>query len=261
MIVVIAALAISAAIFHTKNPVTNAAGRYAASIAAASAVTYVTLRTLNAVLSTAQEVEVGASVGVSGTLQPGKMLEPVDDTIERIASAVFTLMLIAGVIAVAMGPIGAIGAGMITVACVIALIGGRTQAKGVAHRLGIYGAFLTIGLPLCLIGANMLAAPLTGPMLAENQAIVASIVSDNAPDASDALAVDVEDDRWFAGLRDSISSGSAYLEQAQMIMTEADTLIKSYLAILAVLIFRIFLLPVIFVAGVWLVMRTVARDG
>lgn len=262
----IAALSISAAVFHTKNPIARGAEGYAASIATVSAATYVTLRTLNAILSTAQEVEVGASVGVSGSLQPGKILEPVDDTIERIASAVFTLMLVSGVLAVAMGPIGAIGGGMIALACLLRLMTPHERAAATSRKLGVYGVFLALGLPLCLIASNLLAVPLTGSILVQHQTVVDAIVADVPKSTSDEIDISGDDERWFDGLRDTFSAGTDYLgkgqrflAQANSIMTNADTLIKSYLSILAVLIFRIFLLPILLVVAVWQVARSFAR--
>lgn len=72
--------------------------------ATTSAATYVTLRTLNAVLSTVQEAAFTGSVVVAeATVQPLKALEPIDDTVERISDVVFAIMLAAGVLSVAMG--------------------------------------------------------------------------------------------------------------------------------------------------------------
>ena len=61
------------------DPLTHSAQGYAADIATKAAATYVVLRTLNAVLSTAQEVEVGVSFIASGSAQPLKVLEPLDE--------------------------------------------------------------------------------------------------------------------------------------------------------------------------------------
>lgn len=82
---VIALLVIT--VFPRANPLTSAAVAQARAVATASAGTYVGLRTLNALLSSAQEVEVGGSLIVQGTVKPLKALEPVDDTVERIAAA------------------------------------------------------------------------------------------------------------------------------------------------------------------------------
>ena len=67
---VAAAICFVLAVFYPLNPLSNGAESYASRVAAASAVTYVSLRTLNAFLSTAQEAEVGLSVGASASVQP-----------------------------------------------------------------------------------------------------------------------------------------------------------------------------------------------
>src|SRR6056297_3231704 len=71
------------------NPMVSLAAENAEEIAASSAGVYISLRAINAVLSTAQEIEVGASVGGQASFQPLKALEPIDDTVERVADVVF----------------------------------------------------------------------------------------------------------------------------------------------------------------------------
>lgn len=44
-------------------------------------------RTLNAVISVIQEMQVGVSLGISTTLQPGQILDPLNDLIERFSTA------------------------------------------------------------------------------------------------------------------------------------------------------------------------------
>ena len=85
----LALVAFAAALGYASNPVTQSAQDYARGVAAASGGLDLTLRSLNAFLSTAQEIEVSGKVVVGGSAQPLKVLEPVDDTIERIADVVF----------------------------------------------------------------------------------------------------------------------------------------------------------------------------
>ena len=266
VLTLVAALSISAAIFHDKNPIARSAQDYAVSIATVSAATYVTLRTINAVFSMAQEVEVGASVGVSGSFQPGKVLEPVDDTIERFASAVFSLMVLSGVLSVAMGPVGAVGGVMIAVACLLWMALKDDKLRSGSIKLGVYGAFLTLGLPLCMIASNWLAGPLTGSVLSRHQSVIDGIVSDVPPEQMNTPQTDANDDSWFDGLRDTVTAGKDYVEkgqkilnQANDIMNNADDLIRSYLSILAVLIIRVLVLPVLLIWGVWTMTRSYAR--
>ncbi|SEK32130.1 hypothetical protein SAMN05421666_1858 [Roseovarius nanhaiticus] len=267
ILLLIAALSFGAAIFHDKNPLAEEAGAYAESIAKVSAATYVTLRTLNALLSTAQEVEVGASVGVSGNFQPGKILEPIDDTIERIAATVFSIMLVSGLLAVAMGPVGAVGGAMIAAACLLLLIGRQNHLRSGARKLGFMGAVLTLGLPICLIASDWLAGPLTGSVLIRHQAVIDDIVAEvpgadpapleSAPEQTGILGGVL--DRFSTGL-DYVASGQQVLAQAGSIVTNADKIIGSYLSILAVLLFRTFLLPALLLVAGWLIVKGYIRD-
>lgn len=119
VVLIVAAGLLLVAALLPQTPLSKSAARYAGGVATASAGTYVTLRTLNAFLSTAQEIEVGGAFVVSGTAQPLKVLEPIDDTVERIASVVFALMVVSGVLSVAMGPVSAVGLAMMAGALVL----------------------------------------------------------------------------------------------------------------------------------------------
>lgn len=131
--------------------------------------------------------------------------------------------------AIAMAPIEAIGSAMVAIACLFALTRPGAHLRAAARRLGIYGAFLALGLPLCLIASNILAAPLTGAALAEHQAVVAEIVDAVPMSATDTTKSDMEDERWFAGLRETFSTGSDHL-------------------------------PVLLVSSLWLVVRSSTRS-
>lgn len=243
------------AVLHAQNPVSNAAARYATTVSTASAATYVTLRGLNAVLSTAQEIEMGVGLGVSGSAQPFKMLEPVDDTIERIADAVFALMIFAGVLAVAMGPVGAVGFAMMAVAFALWwLLPGRVLGR----RLASYGAFLALALPLSFLLSSSIATQMTQTVWDRNAAVIERITATiDAPEAAEGAA----DAGWIERMRSGLTEMDSYRELASTIYDQADELIASYVAILAVFVFRIFLLPVLLAGGFLVFARWLAEPG
>lgn len=253
------ALSLSATVFYKANPITSGAQRYAVSVASASAGIYITLRTLNAVLSTAQEVEVGGTLVVSGTVQPLKMLEPIDDTIERIASFVFFVMVVTGVIAVAMTPVGAIGFAMVTLSLLISVVQertGRFQTAGLASALGWYGAFLGLALPLAFASSALVADHLTDDVWARNKLVIDEITAHVEPGAA---KTEGEAGGWFWGLPDAVEEVDRYKELAQNIYDRADDLIASYLEILAVFVFKIIFLPALLVGALYFVLRFPVR--
>ena len=66
--------------FVKENVILKSATEYTSDIAKDSAAVYLSLRGINAALSFVEEIEVNASVVVaSGSVQPFKVLEPIDD--------------------------------------------------------------------------------------------------------------------------------------------------------------------------------------
>lgn len=243
------------------SPLTARAAAYAQDVATASAAVYVTLRTLNSFLSTAEEVEVGASLVGSASVNPLKFLEPVDDTVERIANAVFNLMLVAGVLAVALGPAGGLGWVMVALAAVLWL-GGWIRARAAGHEPGDghrhgalgrhlmwYGVFLAIALPGAFLLSDLAADRLTASAWAENQAVIDDIIGDvtsSDPEADD------------KGIRETIDD---YRTLAVTIYDRAGELLGGYVALLSIFIFKLFVLPLMLAGGFLVAARTLARGG
>ncbi len=236
-------LALTAALLRD-NPVVSAAQGYAADVATTAAASYVTLRTLNAFLSTAQEIEVGLSFIASGSARPLKVLEPIDDTVERIAGLVFGVMVATGVIAVALGPVSAIGLGLLSLALGIWALSKRGHG-GLPRRLAWYGGFLGLALPLALVVSEPLAGTLTEGVYDRNMEVIEEITA--RVGGSEALGEEEP------GLTE-------YRQLASNLWSRADELIGALLAVLGVHVFRIFLLPLLLVGGLFVVARHYARD-
>lgn len=253
------------AVFWAWNPINVAAEKQAQRLALGAAGVYVSLRTLNAVLSTAQEVEVQAAFVVGGSAQPLKTLEPIDDTVERIADVVFWIMLAAAAMAVAAGPVAAIGAGLTAVAIAVHM----WRPTSATYRLMIYGAALGVALPLILVVAEPLGRVLTHGTYAENTARIEA-VTDALPSPDQAFEAPMDretgEDGFFSGLSrgiasvkdgasDAVGAVDRYRKIATQIFANADILLQAYLSLLAVLIFRVVMVPVILAGLVWLVLR------
>jgi hypothetical protein len=250
---VLAMLALALAAGWRDNPVTGAAQAYAGEVAAASAAVYVTLRTLNAVLSSAQEVEVGAGLIVEGSAQPLKVLEPVDDTVERIAGTVFGVMVLTGILGVAMGPVWAVGWGM--VAAALALRAATGGAGGVGRRLLSYGGFLALALPLAFVLAATVADRLTEEVWTRHSAVVAEIAGGVEIEAP----VAAEDESYWEAMRRQFDRIADYTALAGRIYERGDELVGSFIAILSVVVFKIFVLPALLAGAFLVIARGLAR--
>lgn len=251
----LAGLALIAAAYYDSNPLTRRAEGYARSVAVASAGVYVTLRTLNAVLSAAQEIEVGGSMVVSGSAQPLKLLEPIDDTVERVAGGVFALMVTTGVLSVAMAPVGAVGFGLLALGCGLAALG-RGALRGPARRLGWYGGALAVMLPLAFVLSGLIADPMTQAAWDRNMAVIEDITAQVDDPASGA----VEAGGLGAGLRSALGEIERYQELARNLYTRADEMVGSFIAILAIFVFKLFVLPLLLLGACWGTLRSVARS-
>ncbi len=230
------------AMLFRDNPLNAQAQRYAHGIATTAAATYVTLRTLNAFLSTAQELEVGVAFIAQGTAQPLKVLEPIDDTVERIAGLIFGVMVATGVLAVSLGPVSSIGWALFALALVLALV--RRNGKTM-NFLAVYGLFFGLGLPLALVLSSGLSTLLTEGTYQANLAIVQDITQ--AVDSTDVL-------------EDNAPGLSEYRALAASVWSRADELISSLIAILSVYVFRIFVMPLLLVGGLFLLISRLAAD-
>ena len=256
VLILVLAVALLAAAFSAKNPATRAAEGYARDIAMASAGTYLTLRTLNAFLSTAQELEVGGSFVVQGSAQPLKWLEPVDDTVERIAQVVFFVMVATGALSVALAPASGLGWAVLAGAALLALVtAGRGRGGHVARRMGLYGTFLALALPGAFLLSALLADRMTEEVWARHSAIVEEITAQVDP----AVAVPSEGSGVMGALQGARMEFERYSSMAGALYDRSDALVQSLIALLAVFLFKVLVLPLLILAGAWIGLR--ALDG
>lgn len=139
---------------HSKwNPLVSMGETTAEKIAGSTVVVYVSLRAINAALSTAQEVELGASVVGQASLQPLKVLEPIDDTVERVADAVFVVATGAALATVGLAPVVSVGLIVLGLSFLGRIVAGRssTLARSVEPmcRKGInFGLVVGFAVPI-----------------------------------------------------------------------------------------------------------------
>ena len=246
------------------NPALSPAVEAAEDVAAVTAGVYVSLRAINAALSAAQEVEVGASIGAQASLQPLKVLEPVDDTVERVADVVFAVAAGAALATVGLQPVAAIGLIVLGVGLV-----GYGFASGSAARASLravrLGAALGLVLPLVFAGGVWLGEVATqaqwdaamgelDAVAGEARVLIGAGEGDllEAADGSDGMIASFL--AAVTGARDSVQG---YVEAAAVFTREADTLFSATLTIIGVFVLRVLVLPVLLL---WSVMVLVRRS-
>lgn len=135
------------------NPLADRAAQYNRDVTIGSTALYGTLRVMNSVMSVAKDADVTGGVGVASvTASPGQLLQPVTNTIDRMADLLFWLAIFSGVLSTLFLPVAKVAA--IGLAAVSVLRAGvslsRRRLPRSAERLA--RAVLT----LCLLGAVVL---------------------------------------------------------------------------------------------------------
>ncbi len=106
--------------FTNNGPFIRGAKEYSQEIAKSSAATYLSLRLINAAISFAEEVEVGGSViAVSGSAHPFKVLEPIDDAVERLSAAIFLVGTVSGIMTVVLPLLGGVALVMVGASLIV----------------------------------------------------------------------------------------------------------------------------------------------
>lgn len=261
---VLAALCLVLAL-NPAGPVNAPAERAARDAAEASIVVYVALRSINAALSLVQEIEVGGSFGLSANAQPMKILEPIDDTVERVAGVVFAVALFAGAVSLGIGPVASLGFLLLALGLIVQAVrepliryGGRVATP--TCRAGsasiVTGAILALALPLSLALGNQFGEAVTAAKwqqaeakLQEISGFSRSLVGEgdgvSLPGADQSKGAETGWSGWFSGARDKVEAAS---EATGYFMSEADELLGASLILVSVFLLRTLVLPLAFLA-------------
>lgn len=252
------------------EPVSGPAERTARDAAVAGLGVYVALRSVNAALSIAQEIEVGGSFGLSATAQPLKVLEPIDDTVERVAGAIFSVALLAGVLAVGIGPVSSLGFLLLAAGLIITAFRGPLERRmgAVAHPIcragnvsNLTGILLAVLLPLSLSLGGLLGEVLTRSDWASAKAQVTE-VADRSRDLigiSDVSGEAPSDPSVFGRLQDSMDQAGEYWDAVGYYLSQADDLLGASLTLIAIFLLRTLVLPLALVAVMIALLRQIAR--
>ena len=256
------------------NPALPPAVAAAEEIAVVTAGVYVSLRVINAALSTAQEVEIGASIGAQASLQPLKVLEPVDDTVERVAAVVFAVAAGAALAVVGLEPVAAIGLVVLGIGLIgfgAARLAGHGSAAAASLRAVRLGAALGLVLPLVFAGGVWLGERATAPqwdaamarleaVTGEAQVLIGGGEEELLADAGDvptgmlsgflAAVSGVVD--GVANVRDAAQN---YIAAASVFTAQADALFGATLTIIGIFVLRTLVLPLVLLWSVMAVLR------
>ena len=281
------------------NPINRAAERAATDLGTSTAATYFVLRTFNAALSLVQEARVqGGLAVVSAGIAPLKVLEPVDDTVERMATALFIIAALSVLLSIAFNPLA--GLGWAALAAYFGFrawmdsrddVGSAQVIEEVAwSRLPSFllrtGVAFSLVLPVAFVVAVHFGNFLTKSAWEEHNRVLdevsnaleksasidglfsAATGTSPAPNQSAPVpSAATQEEGMFSTLKDLVGAGQEavaglteraadatrtttsavrrYFTAASVIVSHADDLLFSIVTILAVLVFKIIVLPVV----------------
>ena len=226
--------------------------------------TYASLRVINAALSTAQEAEFSASAAVvGGSAKPMKVLEPLDDFIEQMASIVLWVAIVSGILSVGLWPVVIFGSLLLSLAAAMRwFLQSKDWSSSLSRALLWPGLFLALVIP-----ATFVFSPLVADLATQNKWEEA-VSTLSAFEAKSEELVDQQDvseagetgqigsKSFFSGLIDFSSSVtetfdegisrtgkvvSAGLDYVQ----NADDLVGAVLAIGSIVLLKLFVLPIV----------------
>lgn len=246
------------------NPALPPAVGAAEEIAVVTAGVYVSLRAINAALSAAQEVEIGASIGAQASLQPLKVLEPVDDTVERVADVVFTVAAGAALLVVGLEPVAAIG--LVVLGVGLIGMGGAAMASNLSVtaaslRAVRLGAALGLVLPLVFAGGVWLGDRATAPQWDAAMAQLEEVTGEARVligAGEEELLAEADGGMlsgFFGAISDATASVQSYVAAASVFTQQADALFAATLTIIGIFVLRTLVLPALLMWSVMALLR------
>lgn len=243
------------------------AGRINEQTALRSASVYASLRVVSAALSTAQEAEVQVGfVVASGGVKPLKVLEPIDDTINRVATVVFWVAVVSGVLAIGLWPLMCVGMALLVLGLTsFALFPSMASRSALISQAVSLGLLLAVVVPFAFVVAPWAAEVATKTKWSEAMAVLESasqragdFVGSQTGELESGLAEDSARG-FFSGVKDgstwvrdsvvgSVSATKHFADTAWFYMQKADELAAALVAIVAIFLLKTIAMPALALA-------------
>lgn len=258
------------------NPLIAPAEASASQIAGATAGVYVSLRVINAALSVAQETEVGAAFGAQASVQPLRVLEPIDDTVERVADVVFAVAAGAALMRVGLAPVAALGLVVLVLVLVLGLlmqsvclvapkVAPMSSPARQAVRLGLaLGVVLPVGFALGVSLGEQMTQPQWDAAVAQLDAVTgeaAILTGMSTQGLAEDLPPEMRDEGFMGRLLGAVDAVARYRDAAGLFLNEADTIFGATLTIIGIFALRMLVLPALLLWGAMTLLRRSVGAG
>jgi hypothetical protein len=197
---------------------------------------------------------------ITGNLKPLKWLEPVDDTVERVAGVIFGVAVLTGVLSISMGPVSAVGFLLVAIGllgrcgCDALFRRGSALPARLARGLkgcNALGLGIAVGLPVSFALGAWVGDALTHSTWVEADATLGRIAAE-----ARTLIGEPGSGGGDPGWRETLT---AYLGAAGTFWNEADELLQASLTLVGVFVLRTVILPVLVLLALWKILRSLTE--
>jgi len=230
-------------------------------------------KALNVVASVAETAEVSLGLGVGGSVTVGRLVEPLDDLVERFADVLLLVLATAAATGIVLQAGHVLGPDLL-LAAALALWGvaslapllpggagpaaasAAARAAGLGRRFGALALLAGLGLPVFLLATQALSAAFVEPAVAPVRQELA-VLGRNVDGVARAAPAGEADDGWLeAAARVRDFARQAY---ATVVAIDFDALLRQVILLSAVFLLQTIVFPLLLLALAWGLFRRLGR--
>ena len=252
MVVVVALLALAS----WSTPLDSAAEQRVDSTLTRALITFATARALNGIISVVQSGQVGAQVGVGMSINPGELLNPVNDLVETFSDVMLAVTVALGVhkILLAIGAYWVVPIVLSACAALLLIAGLRGAAPRWLSQVFVLLVLLRFAVPVATVGSEMLFARFLAPGYERSQQALDAIEGRSAAVIGSPGAADV-DEGLVAKFRRLLSNGEELRDRAAAIGEAAGRIAEHTSNLIVVFVLQTIVFPVVLLWLLWQVAR------
>lgn len=251
MLVLVALLALAS----WSTPLDSAAEERVDSMLTRALVTFATARALDGVISVLQSGQVGAQVGVGMSIQPGELLDPVNDLVEQFSDVMLAVTVALGVhkVLLSIGGYWMVPIALSVVAALLVVTGMRGGWPRWLSQAFVLLLLVRFAVPVATVGADALFARFLASEYESSQQVLDAIEGRSAEAA--APPASETDEGLVASFRRMLSEGDGLRERAAAIGDAADRIAEHVSNLIVVFVLQTIAFPVVLLWLLWQVAR------
>jgi len=251
-IVLVALLALAS----WSTPLDSAAEERVDTMLTRALVTFATARALDGVISVLQSGQVGAQVGVGMSIQPGELLDPVNDLVEQFSDVMLAVTVALGVhkVLLSIGAYWLVPIVLSVCAALLVITGMRGGSPRWVAQAFVLLVLVRFAVPVATVGAEALFARFLASEYESSQQVLDAIEGRSA-EAAIPQAGGESDEGLLATFRRMLSEGDGLRERAAAIGDAADRIAEHVSTLIVVFVLQTIAFPVVLLWLLWQVAR------